>query len=109
MKCPHCNTGLTEAFMRAQVAFSGRVESREGRTLAPEVIWRSAYQRCSECHEAIIYLERYSSVHEQRPNLSMLAYPAAKSRAVPSEVGDPYRQDFVEACKVAQDSPKASA
>ncbi|MDR3748732.1 MAG: DUF4145 domain-containing protein [Acidobacteriota bacterium] len=54
-------------------------------------------------------MELYSSVHEQRPNLSMLAYPAAKSRAVPSEVGDPYRQDFVEACKVAQDSPKASA
>jgi len=109
MKCPHCNTGMAEGFMRAQVVHAGQVQSREGAILAPELIWKSAYQRCPECHESIIYLERYSSVHYNTPDFSLLAYPTSKSRPVPPDVTDPYKQDFVEACKVLQDSPKASA
>jgi hypothetical protein len=38
-----------------------------------------------------------------------LAHPASRSRPVPAGVVDPYKQDFIEACKVLQDSPKASA
>jgi hypothetical protein len=38
-----------------------------------------------------------------------MAYPASRSRPVPNGVVDPYKQDFIEACKVLQDSPKASA
>jgi len=38
-----------------------------------------------------------------------MAYPQGFLRPVPAEVPDPYKQDFTEACKVLQDSPKASA
>jgi len=41
--------------------------------------------------------------------LTFLAYPTSKARPISSEVIEPYRQDFVEACKVLEDSPKASA
>jgi hypothetical protein len=38
-----------------------------------------------------------------------MAYPQKYARPVPPEVPDPYRQDYVEACKVLDDSAKASA
>lgn len=38
-----------------------------------------------------------------------MAYPQNYTRPVPAEVPDPYRQDYVEACKVLDDSAKASA
>lgn len=38
-----------------------------------------------------------------------MAYPRSGSRPVPAEVPSPYRDDFVEACKVLGESAKASA
>jgi uncharacterized protein DUF4145 len=38
-----------------------------------------------------------------------MAYPQKRIRPVPPEVPDPYRQDYAEACKVLDDSAKASA
>jgi Domain of unknown function (DUF4145) len=121
MKCPHCNTGISQAF--ATVAFPAfpLVTSREGTFLAAPVTWSASYQRCSECHEVIIYLNRvYSGYTTQKrgtnvghhapyPPYSFLAHPNARTRSVAPEVVDPYRQDFQEACKVLADSPKASA
>jgi Domain of unknown function (DUF4145) len=71
------------------------------------VVWFFSHQRCPDCFESIIYLESGPAINSM--SKSFLAYPQSRSRPVPVEVVDPYRQDFMEACKVLQDSPKASA
>jgi len=38
-----------------------------------------------------------------------MAYPQKHTRPVPAEVSEPYRQDYIEACRVLDDSAKASA
>ena len=63
---------------------------------------------CPECGKAIIWIRRVSSIARSRvPNF--LVYPKGTIRPIPPEVTDPYRQDFIEACLVLGDSPKASA
>jgi Domain of unknown function (DUF4145) len=57
---------------------------------------------------------RVSIVHLQAQaqgrRTAFLAYPQkSPPRPVPSEVPDPYKRDFVEACNVLDDSSKASA
>jgi hypothetical protein len=106
MKCPHCNTGIHQKFTSNTVIDYPQVVSRENRILAPAEAWNLSYQRCPECHQFIIILNRIVP-HEM--GLSMLAYPSSRSRSIPPEVIEPYRQDFSEACKVITDSPKASA
>jgi hypothetical protein len=64
--------------------------------------------RCPECNEAIISLIR-GFPENGIPDSLTLVYPNAKTRPVPAEVTNPYKQDFIEACKVLSDSPKASA
>lgn len=64
--------------------------------------------RCPECHEAIILLRKSFPDYGGVSTVTQV-YPSAKVRPVPEEVVDPYKQDFIEACKVLQDSPKASA
>lgn len=63
--------------------------------------------RCPECQDGIFVLHKGYPDHAR--TTSMTVYPSAKTRPVPAEVVDPYKQDFVEACTVLQDSPKASA
>jgi len=65
--------------------------------------------RCPECYQAIVYLNRNYPDYGSRPDFSVLVYPNRKVRPVPADVVDPYKQDFIEACKVLEDSPKASA
>ena len=62
--------------------------------------------RCPECFENVIRLYKYI------PGLSrevFTVYPVGFSRPIPPEVGNPYRQDFADACAVLTISPKASA
>ncbi len=106
MKCPHCNTGIYEAFTATTVVNLSRVESLEGKVLAAALTWRLFHQRCPECHESIVLLER---TIPYLPTLSFMAYPRTRSRPIAPEVPDPYRQDFSEACTVLADSAKASA
>ena len=106
MKCPHCAAGIYEGFATAVVINAAHVTSRENKILASQVVWNISHQRCPECHEHIIFLERPVPSHLQ---LSFMAYPSSRSRPIPAEVTDPYRQDFREASKVLADSPKASA
>jgi len=61
----------------------------------------------------MIFLEcrrRFLPSHAIVDTKTFLAFPrGALNRAVPAELPDPYRQDFVEACEVLPFSPKASA
>jgi len=106
MKCPHCNTGIYEAFTVSTPVNLSRVESLEGKVLASPVIWKLFHQRCPECYESIILLERTAPY---QTTLSFTAYPRSRCRPIAPEVPDPYRQDFSEACIVLADSAKASA
>jgi Domain of unknown function (DUF4145) len=108
MKCPHCNTSIAAAFAEAQFADYPQAVPDSNKAASHRTLWTVSHMRCPECYEAIIYLKR------SFPNNAVavpvtLVYPNRKVRPVPAEVVDPYRQDFIEACKVLEDSPKASA
>jgi hypothetical protein len=108
VKCPHCNTGIAEALTTVQIASYPFCTLRDG-TNVPGVIWIGLHQRCSECHEVFIYLEKIhtaTTAKERHPG-----YPSSSktARPIPAEITDPFRQDFAEACTVLPLSPKASA
>ncbi len=109
MKCPHCNTGIYEGFSKYTVVIAPPVMAGQPTQVqvAPMFTWNLLYQRCPECHESIIRLERTSPATIR--DLNFMAYPRSRSRPIAKDVPDPYRQDFSEACTVLADSPKASA
>jgi hypothetical protein len=106
MKCPHCNTGIHEGFTESLVVKEGPFIPRASQSDIPAFAWYFYHQRCPECHESIIRLERKIRGEAE---VSFMAYPRSRSRPIAQEVTDPYRQDFSEACMVLADSPKASA
>jgi hypothetical protein len=110
MKCPHCNTGIYLGFVESQVVTAPMVMNLANQAVAPALTWTLSHQRCPECHESIILLERQTmSIGWANQRLKFMAYPHSRTRPIAAEVPDPYRQDFFEACKVLADSPKASA
>ena len=104
MKCPHCNTGIHRSLSRSQQHVQGQV-NQGNMMVAPETRWAILYQRCPECHENIVYLEKT----ERGVSEEFLVYPQNTVRPIAPEVIDPYRQDFLEAVAVLPYSPKASA
>jgi hypothetical protein len=112
MKCPHCNTGIHEHFTTFEVVLEGPVEGFGGQVLAPGLKWKLFHQRCPECHDSIILLDRSrvgTGVWSGWRDLTFMAYPSSRRRRIAPEVPDPYRQDFLEAFAVLADSAKASA
>lgn len=106
MKCPHCNVGIHKAFSSGALITLPDVQRKNGR-VAHGSVWSWQHQRCPECLESIIYLEnKLPGVGTQK---HFIAYPAAASRPIPSEVIDPYRKDFAEAAAVLPYSAQASA
>jgi hypothetical protein len=105
MKCPHCNEGIHEGFKVVQVIEHPIITTSSGALIAPAISWTASHMRCPECWKAIIQLKGVgTNIFTQ-----FLAYPTGVTRPIPPEVGEPYRQDFAEACAVLQHSPKASA
>ncbi len=110
MKCPHCNTGIHEAFHVSNAVTAPPVLDLAKRPVAPELTWNIYHQRCPECHRSIILLQLRTPLGWSGwPDLHFMAYPRSRSRPIAPEVPDPYRQDFSEACAVLADSAKASA
>jgi hypothetical protein len=104
MKCPHCNTGIHEALSAHATAIEA--PAIVGGSHLQQGQWVFFHQRCPECNESIVFLQRNT------PNFNIarfMAYPRSTTRPVPIEVTNPYRQDFIEACTVLPFSPKASA
>jgi hypothetical protein len=112
MLCPHCQIAIHDAGAYAAIAnYPAATEpSNSAVVLAPNTILSAFHQRCPQCHGEIVFVERWTSpnVPAQKREL-YLAYPRAVQRPVPAEVPEPYRGDFVEACLVFADTPKASA
>lgn len=103
MKCPHCSIGIHENFQKHHPF-----------TL-PKQAWIAYYLSCPECHKTIVRLEaRIPAQPNQAPGAIIIdtftAFPThVTARPLPSEVPDPYKQDFDEAVAVLSLSPKASA
>jgi len=106
MICPHCNVGINESFTGTGLPpYPAIVVS--GVTQAVLTNWTVYHQRCPECLQFIIYLEKVFPVNGTRERLRV--YPPNAARQVPAEVTNPYRQDFAEAAAVLPYSAKASA
>jgi hypothetical protein len=97
MKCPHCQSGVHDSFVTNYPVEAG------------DSNWTLMQMTCPECSQVIVRVLR-------RPKAKNIiatifpAFPATDSlRPVPTEVSDPYKQDFIEACSVLTLSPKASA
>ena len=99
MKCLHCAVGIHEKLFEQYLFSYG------------ENTWTAFHQICPECSRAIIFLDRAIATQRGSKTVEhLLAYPAGVSLwTVPSQVPDPYKQDFDEACAVLPMSAKASA
>jgi hypothetical protein len=98
MKCPHCQQGIQEVYKGG----GATVEAGDAK-------WTLNACICPLCSGPIIRVLRQPSSAKTPPELIM-AYPHTDSlRPVPTEVPDPYREDFTQACAVLSFSPMASA
>ena len=109
MKCPHCLVSL-------HIPDSSRHSQYVGIGIAGR--WWNARVQCPSCYDIIIWLV-VSEGHHSEPirghqpagalQLTMV-YPKASGRPpVPLEVPPEFAEDYLEACLVLADSPKASA
>lgn len=103
MKCPHCKVEIHPAFLDDWL--------RQGNAVGIEdrlpTVWSVNSMECPACHKAIVNLVKHRRGHN---NFLISAYPKSSSRpAAPADVPLELAEDFNEACKVLQDSPKASA
>jgi hypothetical protein len=106
MKCPHCGVAIHEAFVESQPVNQPPIK-KDGKQVAPQLLWDCYFLRCPECYESIVFLLEFKV--GPGPGAKFMAYPKGYARPVAQEVVDPYKADFIEACKVIGDSPKASA
>jgi hypothetical protein len=107
MKCPHCRVAIHNAVSTTQIANEAAVQ-KDGRTVARGVLWGALYQRCPECHQGIIFLQK-TFLDQPGATSTILAYPSVLGRIPPIDVTEPYKQDFIESSAVLAISEKASA
>lgn len=107
MKCPHCSITIHNAFLDHAPFGENPLPLPNGQ-MFPQGSWHLRHQQCPECGQTIITLRR-TSPQAMGNVASFRAYPSGSSRPIAPEVPEPYRQDFSKACKVLEDSPKASA
>jgi hypothetical protein len=100
MQCPHCLINFHDHF---DTVFSGK--DRDGG-------WVITRRLCPEC-KRLIFMLGVAQIHQGQVlqiRDERLLYPKSISRALPSDDVPPeYRDDYIEACAVLSDSPKASA
>jgi len=102
MKCPHCTVDFHDNEITNSIG-----QDADG-------LWRIKTKKCSSCLRNIYYLEnlvadsgqqgRYKSVSE-----TLIRPKVANRPPVPKEVPAKYSEDYLEACLVIADSPKASS
>ena len=106
MKCPHC---LTEIHANEDIEYIG--EDIDG-------VWGSIKILCPACKKHFIYLvvadgfihQQFGGYRIKNRKKSFLVYPKGAMRTTPpKEVPSEFGNDYIEACLVISDSPKASA
>ena len=123
MKCLHCAVEIHDYFEEnAQHIW---VYSDSDRTIdETDEGWWVSFTDCPACDKPMIKMWRVEKTaakptgpHETNSSVpsksrrteSFIAYPRFALRLVPSEITDPLRSEFLEACAVLPASPKASA
>lgn len=100
MQCPHCNTAFHEAWTEYTLMGKNAETSQ----------WDIEYLNCPECHRLVARLKGWQEVDNTRAvDRQILIHPKSAIRPIPTEVTEPFRKDFEEACAVSELSPKASA
>jgi len=103
MKCPYCT-----------IAFTWTASSSQHVAHDDEAAWRMESANCPECEKAIIQLVMTvadpDNVTRRREARRWTVQPRVTNRPpCPPQVPAPIRTDYLEACLVFDDSPKASA
>lgn len=106
--CPHCGVACDYETYLAEL---GQLNKHDSGLLNEIIHAQVTSSHCPHCGGLIVYLETMDhAISENRILETILLYPRATNRKpVPVEVPAHIAQDYVEACLVLQDSPKASA
>jgi hypothetical protein len=101
MKCPHCLVSFFPNWCRVNIANNPSDPDCKR-------FWISRTCICPSCERTIIELLHSLSLGGDEYRL--MAYPKGTSRSpIPKEVPKEFAQDYLEACAVLSESPKASA
>ncbi len=101
MKCPHCLENFHDSWSSSDLGIDDN-----GRNIIN-------YTKCPSCKKYTIELREVSRImvagFPKEKKVERRIKPVSTARPLPTEVKDPYSQDFIEACNVLPISPKASA
>lgn len=104
MKCPHCSVSISNKIQKVNL----------GQDIDGD--WNVIVRYCYECERYIFHLECSKVIGSGVASLpafyqdDYLVRPKSVSRApIPKEVPNECSQDYLEACLILSDSPKASA
>ena len=104
MQCPHCLVVFLG--QEKTVTIDNDIES----------VWEIAAYKCPSCERLILYLVKrdivtdFGSLRELAKDVKTLIHPKTSRRSTPPpEVPREFVTDYLEACLVLADSPKASA
>ena len=113
MKCPHCLTAFYTD--EAEDHFVDYATEHHGTIVETDPVrgnqhrWMLQMVVCPTCHECIatiVILECIRNIIKQK----VIVWPRHTGRPpVPPEVPDEFKRDYLEACLIIADSPKASA
>lgn len=106
MKCPHCTVEIHPTFTHTHLTQGQRISTENQVSYS----FAAGTMTCPACHKGIVYLYKYGPVANQPPAAVSMVYPRSAQRPLaPSDVPADLAEDFNEAAKVLEDSPKASA
>ncbi|WP_063894127.1 DUF4145 domain-containing protein [Burkholderia stagnalis] len=106
MKCPHCSVEVHDTRTETLIAF----DDEDSHVLDGDTVWLAYAMQCPSCKAPVIYLGSADSQQHHEKTPAFMAYPRVVNRPKPpQQVPVHIAEDYVEACLVLSDSPKASA
>ena len=111
IKCPHChNSFFLGPALTSNIPVTYNALHRTELGGDPDGIWAIDGIKCPSCDRLIIYLGHKPPEQPLSASRRVLIRPKVANRPpIPPEVPDDYKADYLEACLVLADSPKASA
>lgn len=106
MKCPHC----LESFHESWTTLDAGSEQNTQGVVSSRIGWNVRWTMCPACHKATLELTEYEQLGSSgiRARSRRMIRPKIASRIpLPAEVPAQFSADYLEACAVLADSPKA--